>query len=153
MKYYIVKNTEGVQGHWGAFDTQAEAETQTFTFDTVIVSSEISPNRALFEKVGENWVVTERPKTSVDYAQEYIPRAIRGQKIIDDTRTDRLKQVEAGTISISAATSIDAETALIQFKLQSGDLLTAKVLTEQLADSTHKTEILALINTAISELY
>lgn len=171
MKYFIVKNTEGLEGNWGIFDTQAEAEAEiagtktvirngkevvkpNFSFDAVVVASDKDPERVLFEKQPDDtWLPIERPKNSQDYAKEYESRVIRGQKIVADTRTERLTQVEAGTATIAQVTAIDAETALIQFKLQSGDLLTAKTLTEQLVDSEHKTEFLGLINTAIAELY
>lgn len=154
MKYYIVKNTEGVQGHWGAFDTQEEAEAQSFTFDTVIIQSDKTPERILFEKQSNGtWLDIEREKTSQDFEREYVPRAQRGRKIVDSVRVARLKEVEVGNITIQNASLIDAETKLIQFSLKEGDLITAKVLCEQLTDSTHKTEFLNLINQAISELY
>ncbi len=60
--YYIVKNTEGKQGHWGGYSTKAKATTaaKNFNFDTVIVQSDKDPKRLLFEKVNNVWIDTER---------------------------------------------------------------------------------------------
>lgn len=170
MKYYIVKDAEGLQSKWGIFDTQQEAEAKAngtktvirngeevtepnYSFNAVVVASDKTPDLVQFEKVNGVWIDTERALTAQDFAAQYKPRRNRGNQIVEQVRTERLIQVASGVITIAQASAIDAETKLIQFTLKEGDILTAKVLLEQLPDSSHKTEFLALVNTAISELY
>lgn len=154
MKYFIVENKEGLRGHWGGYATEEEAQQQNFTFEAAIITSDKDPARVLFEKQNDNTFLDILPeKTAADFAKEYEPRAAAGKKIIETVKTERLKQVEAGITTITEATEIDAETVQIQYKLSTGDLLTAKLLTENLADSAHKIEFYNLITAAILELY
>lgn len=171
MKYFIVRDSEGLQGNYGVFNTATEAteaatgtktvirngqefEESNFSFPVLMLSSDKDPKRVLFQKQPNGtWLDIEPPKTIQDFQKEYKVRADRGLQIINQVREARLLEVNAGDVTLQAASEIDKETKLIQFTLREGDLQTAKLMLEDLPDSTHKTEFLTLVNTAIAELY
>ena len=171
MKYYVINSTiETEQGYFASFDTLEEAETAINTptlakrngvvielplcnFPTAIIASDLDPKRLLFKKENGAFVPMLREWTAFDFSRMYEPKADRGKEIVNTMRTERLKKIHNGQMTIPEGSLIDAETKVAQFAACEGDLITCKVLLEALPDSAHKTELLDAINLAITELY
>ena len=156
---YFIINTDikGKQAHFGAFSSKSKAKKQLAKMSLkngAIVTSDLDPTQVLFEKQEDgSWLDLEREWTIEDTEELYAPMVERGNEIVKTIFSNRVGKFRNGEITEEDAIKVDVETDRIQVKLKEGNLKTAKYMLEQLPDSSHKTEFLGLINTAISELY